>query len=134
MIIIQENKNIYGLEENTDFTEIFDSNLDEMATLRKKRSGLPVNIWVDDSMKYIRGGHGMRIKFQPDKGNRPITQGMVPMTIEDEPRIIGTNKLKISGSEIEKLKMFIKKNKDLLVSLSDMKIDFGDFLNKMKKV
>jgi len=113
-----------------------DYDLDEMATLRKKRSGLPVNIWLDDSMLYKRaGGHGMRIKFQPDKGDHPVTRSMVPMTIEDDPKIVGTNvKTNLSVSDIEQIKSFIKTNKNLLIALSDMKIDFVDFVAKMVKV
>ena len=112
-----------------------DFNLDEMASLRKRRTGLPVNIWLDDSMLYKRtGGHGMRIKFQPDKGDRPITRSMVPMTIEDDPKIVGNNvKINLSASEIEKIKIFIKANKNLLIALSDMKIDIFDFLERMVK-
>jgi len=121
-------------KDKIDYTEKMDCTLDEMSTLRKNRSGLPVNIWLDDSMLYKRGGHGMRIKFQPDKGDSPVTRGMVPMTIEDEPRVIGNNKLKISNSDVEKIRDFVKANKDLLKALSDMKIDFIDFVDKMKKV
>lgn len=46
------------------------SNAFEMATLRKARSGLPVNLYLDDSGSYLDGGHGPRIKFQPDKGEQ----------------------------------------------------------------
>jgi hypothetical protein len=37
--------------------------LEEMAGLKKSRTGLPVNLWVDDSHAYIRGKHAKRIKF-----------------------------------------------------------------------
>lgn len=125
MKIIKE-KRIY--EEEKD-------DLMEMATLRKFRSGLPVNIYVDDSMSYINGGHGKRIKFQPDTGNRPITRSMIPMSIEDEPRILINNpKTSLSYSDIEKIKNFVRINKQILLDLSDMKIDIGEFLKKMKKV
>jgi hypothetical protein len=106
----------------------------EMATLRKKRSGLPVNLYLDDSMSYKGGGHGKRIKFQPDKGDRPITRNMVPMSISDNPEILEKNvKISISNSDINKIKNFVKLNKDNLLDLSDMKIDFQDFLDRMKK-
>jgi len=108
--------------------------LQEMATLRKKRSGLPVNLYLDDSMSYKGGGHGKRIKFQPDKGDHPITREMIPMSISDNPEILEKNaKLDISVSDINLIKNFVKKNKSLLIDLSDMKIDFQDFLNLMKK-
>jgi hypothetical protein len=109
-------------------------NLDEMATLRKDRSGLPVNLYLDDSMSYKRGGHARRIKFQPDKSNRPITNQMVPMSIEDDPKIMEPVKLKLSAQDVEKVRAFVKANKDLLIQLSDMKIDILEFITRMIKV
>ena len=38
--------------------------LTEFATLRKKHTKLPVNIWVDDAGTYLNSGHFKRIKFQ----------------------------------------------------------------------
>ena len=117
------------IEEKVDYE------LEEMATLRKSRSGLPVNLWLDDSMAYKRSGHAYRIKFQPDKGERPITRSMVPMTIEDDPKIMGNNpKINLSNDDINKVKAFVIANKNLLLALSDMKIDFIDFVAKMTKV
>ncbi len=55
------------------------SNAFEMTTLRKTRSGLPVNLYLDDSGSYLNGGHGPRIKFQSDKGNCPNTRSMIPI-------------------------------------------------------
>jgi len=108
--------------------------LDEMSTLRKNRSGLPVNLWLDDSMLYKRGGHAKRIKFQPDKGDRPTTRNMIPMSIEDDPKVMINAKTSLSSTEINKIKLFVKMNKDALIDLSDMKIDFIDFVGKMIKV
>jgi hypothetical protein len=121
-------------KESYDEDESYDE-LEEMATLRKFRSGLPVNLYLDDSMSYKRGGHAKRIKFQPDKGDRPVTRKMILMTIEDDPKVKGNNiKINLQPADIEKIKSFVKINKDLLLDLSDMKIDIQDFLIRMKKV
>ena len=121
-------------KENADKLQEEINSLWEMATLRKFRSGLPVNIWVDDSLHYKKAGHGRRIKFQGDKGDSPNTLDMIPMTIADEPKIVGyKGEVKLSSSDINKIKSFIILNKDLLISLSDAKIDFGTFLDKFKK-
>jgi hypothetical protein len=121
-----------------DFNEIFDIFTDVkkeimgsesivgMATFRKNRSGLPVNVYLDDSMDYKGGGHGKRIKFQPDKGDHPVTRNFATMTIADEPRVIGEHEL--SGKELRELTDFVKRNREALESLSDMVIDFADFL------
>jgi len=47
----------------------------ETITLRKKDSGLPVNLYIDDSLSHKRGKHSKRIKFQTDKGDKPNTRG-----------------------------------------------------------
>lgn len=109
--------------------------LGEMATLRKNRSGLPVNLYLDDAQSYKKGGHWKRIKFQADKGNSPNTRDMIPMSIEDEPRIMtGASHTKLSSADIEKVRNFVKANKELLLKLADFEIDFPEFVQKMKKV
>jgi hypothetical protein len=108
----------------------------EMATIRKIDSGLPANIWVDDSASYKKGGHGKRIKFQPNKSDRPNTRGvMSTMTISDDPKVIaGHKKIELSSKEIEKIRQFVIVNKKSLEDLSDMKIGIFDFGKKMIKV
>lgn len=117
-----------------DFWDYENDHLGEMATLRKSRSGLPVNLYLDDSQSYKKGGHWKRIKFQADKGNSPNTRDMIPMSIEDEPRIMaGASRVNLSSSDIEKVRDFVKANKDLLLKLADFEIDFPEFVQKMKK-
>jgi len=101
-----------------------------MATLRKADTGLPVNIYVDDSLDYVGGGHGKRIKFQPDRGNRPLTRTFVTMTIADEPRVIGGHEL--SSKEIQQIKGFVLRNRAALERLADMDIGIADFLRNMR--
>lgn len=109
--------------------------IEEMATLRKRRSGLPVNLYLDDAKSWARSGHWKRIKFQPDKGDSPNTRSMVPMSIDDNPRILVKNlNTSLSSEDIEQVRNFVKLNKELLLLLSDAKIDFGDFLTRMKVV
>ena len=101
-----------------------------MATYRKNKSGLPVNVWLDDGMAYRKSKHGKRIKFQPDRGDRPVTDDFTTMTISDNPQVFGDHEL--SSKEIQQLKDFVIRNRDLLEQMSDMEIDFEDFL-KLKK-
>ena len=110
-----------------------EEHLEEMATLRKQRSKLPVNLYLDDSGSWKNTGHGKRIKFQADKADRPMTRDMIPMSIEDEPKILIKNpKISLSASDLDKIKNFVRANKVLLLQLSDTKIDIGEFLSKMK--
>ena len=62
--------------------------LEEMAGLRKSASGLPVNLWLDDSHAYVHGRHAKRIKFQGDYGNNANRGNMFSMIIsKDNPQI-----------------------------------------------
>ncbi len=116
------------------------SNAFEMATLRKTRSGLPVNLYLDDSGSYLNGGHGPRIKFQPDKGNCPNTRSMIPMTISDEPTIpIKNYQSRLNGvgsNDIALIMSFVIANKTNLLRLCDRndEYDISNFLEDMVKV
>jgi hypothetical protein len=60
--------------------------LAEMATLKKSVSGLPVNLWLDNSRAYVQGRHAKRIKFQGDPGNSINSGNLFPMTISPTTR------------------------------------------------
>ena len=131
MVIIREPK---YLTEEQNLAE--NLKIEEMgATLRKKRTGLPVNLFLDDARGYRSSGHWKRIKFQADKGDSPNTRTMIPMSIADDPQILVKNpKMSLSSKDIEQIKIFVKLNKDLLLQLSDAQIDIIEFVNKMKTV
>ena len=111
----------------------------EMATLRKSKSGLPVNVYLDDSGSYKNGGHGPRIELQANTGDSPNTRSMIPMTISDDPSIPVKNYIQqldgVSESDITKVKSFVLANKDNLLRLcdSDDEYDFSDFMTDMRK-
>jgi hypothetical protein len=109
--------------------------LEEMAGLRKSRTGLPVNLWVDDSHAYVRGRHSKRIKFQGDYGNNVNAGNMFSMIIsKNDPQIPAKQfaRLKLPAKDIDAIKTFVKNNVDLLDMLADEKIDFITFVQKMK--
>lgn len=133
------------MKKCSKYSDLFDSrsfvnersNAFEMATLRKSHSGLPVNLYLDDSGSYPDGGHGPRIKFQHDKGNSPNTRSMIPMTISDDPTIPLRNyqsRLDGVGSEdISLIMSFVIANKENLLRLCDRndEYDFSNFLEDM---
>jgi hypothetical protein len=106
----------------------------EMSNLPKRRSGLTVNLWVDDNGSYKKGKHGKRIKFQLNNANNVQETNMGVMTISDDPEVIinPKQKIEISQKEINAIKEFVIKHKSYLEDLADMKIDFGDFLEMLK--
>jgi hypothetical protein len=134
MIILTEKKEPPYLTEKENLAEntriIY-----EMATLRKKDSGLPANLYLDDIGSWSKSGHWKRIKFQPNTGDRPVTQNMIPMSIDSNPQILVKNaKMSLNTKQIEQIKTFVKNNKELLLQLSDAKISIIDFWKQMKTV
>ena len=132
MVIIAERGGPFGwlLEKMSGGDE-----LEEMAGLKKSDSGLPVNLWLDDSGAYIRGRHSKRIKFQGDYGSRTNAGNMFSMTIsKDDPQIPEKQraKLKLPAKDIDAIKVFVKNNADLLDKLADEKITFAMFIRQMK--
>jgi hypothetical protein len=109
--------------------------LEEMAGLRKSDSGLPVNLWLDDSHAYLRGRHAKRIKFQGDYGNNVNAGNMFSMLIsKNDPQIPPKQipRLKLSAKDVDAVKTFVKNNADLLDKLADEKISFITFARQMK--
>jgi hypothetical protein len=109
--------------------------LEEMSTLKKDMTGLPVNIWVDDTGSYITGRHAKRIKFQGDHGNKTNHSNLFSMIIsKDNPRIPVNqlSKLRLSTKDINIIKAFVKNNADLLSDLADEKINTDTFRELMK--
>lgn len=104
-------------------------NFYEMATLRKKDSKLPVNLYIDDSLSYQRGGHSKRIKFQTDKGDRPNTRSNFSSMTLDGDIVESTlpRSMELSSKDIQNISNFVKNNSNCLSLVSDMEMDFSDF-------
>lgn len=104
-----------------------------MVVLRKNRTKLPVNIFLDDEGRWMQSGHLNLIKFQLDTGERADSSRMVSLSIEDEPRILdGKDFIKITPSQFEEVKQFVRNNKDLILRLGRQEIDIGEFISEMK--
>lgn len=122
-----------GLDEVVSSNIHEDDMLLEMATLRKNVTGLPVNIWVDDCGAYKNSGHSAIIKFQGDTGDSPISRNMLEMTI-DGTRIIGDiTKTKLKTRDLNKVKEFVNRNRNLLLKLGEAEIDIFQFKELMEK-
>lgn len=103
--------------------------LHEMATLRKKDSGLPVNLYIDDSLSYKRGKHSKRIKFQTDTGDKPNTRGNFSSMTLDGKVVEKTlpKKLEISQKDIEAISNFVVNNYECLSLVADFDLDYDYF-------
>lgn len=107
--------------------------LTEMATLRKEDSGLPMDVWIDEGMTYIR--HAPRMKFKASNEQR-TTREFSSILITNPPVIENLpEKSNLEKRDIEKLKTFVEDNMELLLKVANGEIDFRrDFLPNMKKV
>lgn len=101
----------------------------EMATLRKKDSGLPVNLYIDDSLSYKREKRSKRIKFQTDTGDKPNTRGNFSSMTLDGKVVESTlpKKLEISQKEIEAISNFVVNNYECLSLVADFDLDYDYF-------
>jgi hypothetical protein len=107
----------------------------ELSTLKRVVTGLPVNIWVDDTGAYIRGRYAKRIRFQGDYENNTNRANLFSMILsKDNPQIPAKQlrKLQLSAEDIDAIKTFVKNNFDFLDQLADEEIAFTTFIRQMK--
>lgn len=93
----------------------------EMANLSKKRTGLPVIIYISGD----KSSHGPRIKFF-DSYADSIGENydlLIPLTVSENPIIPIEHKLNIKQKDLNKIKQWIIKNYNLLLDLYHGKID-----------
>ena len=113
----------YYIEDNKE-------QLYEFADLVPEDTRLTVVVWIDGprKMKY-----GKRIKFQNNNSNRLNGGEIIPITISDDPQIQKsfTTKLKISNKDLNKIKSWIKLNKEVLLDYSNGLITTKQLYNKI---
>lgn len=93
----------------------------EMANLPKKRTGLPVIIYISGN----KSSHGPRIKFFDSYADSIGSNYdlLIPLTVDKNPDIPIQHKLNISNADLDKIKQWVIKNYDLLIDLYNGKID-----------
>jgi len=102
--------------------------------LSKEDSGLPVDVHLDGYHLYDFYKWSKRLIFAADKNANSRDSFVAFMTISDEPKVLGEHEL--SELEIQQIKDFVIKNKELLERLSvmDKEIDIIGFMERMIKV
>jgi len=104
--------------------------LSEMANIRPKNSGLSMCIYVSDKDN-VKSQHSARIKVSKNYGDKISKNNTFSITISDNPEVVG-NTGDIKEKDINELKQFIIKNKELLLNYWNLKIDIGDVLSSLK--
>lgn len=105
----------------------------EMVDLSKKRTNLPVIVWIDGPRNVP---HGNRIKFANDYGNKLTGVELIPMTVSDNPTIPKKlqSKVILAGNDVEKLKQWIILNKDTIEAYGNGEISTDELLEQIKSV
>ena len=104
--------------------------INEMATLKRRDSGLPTDLWIDEGSD---PKHGPRIKFQASK-EQVTTNQYSTMTISQEPVIMfPPKKYDLKTKDIQRIVDFVKANEALLISVSRGEITYEEFLANMTR-
>jgi hypothetical protein len=90
----------------------------------KKWTYLPVNIFIDDSGLWTNIGNKKIILFQINNCENRDFDKIVPMSIENEPKLLINNeKIDLSNTELKQICDFVKKYQDEIIQLGNNKID-----------
>lgn len=132
-----EDQNYETIEELLQ-TVYTDEMLLEMATISQNTTGLDVIIWVQTNNTQSTGKHNLpRIKFQNNTATKIQINELIPISISDNPKILlknnDLNKIKISQTQINGIKQWIMKNKEILIDYWEEKITTDELFQKLKK-
>lgn len=104
-----------------------------MANCRSKKTGLPMNIWIDETGSYLKGHHSKRIKFQINTNPKFQTENTCSMTLDgviprqQEEKMVLSKDFNLSSSDVEEVKNFVLNNMYALDKIADQKLDIEDF-------
>ena len=132
-----EDQNFETIDELLQ-TVYTDEMLLEMANISQHATGLDVIIWVQTNNTQSTGKHNLpRIKFQNNTATRVQIHELIPISISDDPKILlnnnDLNKIKISQAQINGIKQWIVKNKEILIDYWQEQITTDELFQKLKK-
>ena len=133
-----EDQNYETIEELLQ-TVYIDEMLLGMATISQNTTGLDVIIWVQTNNTQSTGKHNLpRIKFQNNTATKIQINELIPISISDDPKILlknnDLNKIKISQTQINGIKQWTMKNKEILIDYWEEKITTDELFQKLKVV
>ena len=93
----------------------------------------PANIFIDDGGLWTNIGNKKIILFQTNNDEDRDFNKIVPMSIENEPKILVKNeKINLKDPEVEQIKDFIRKSQIEIVQLANDKISKLEFSDKIR--
>ena len=132
-----EDRNYETIDELLQ-TVYTDEMLLEMANISQNTTGLDVIIWVQTNNTQSPGKHNLpQIKFQNNTSTKIQINELIPISISDNPKILlnnnDLNKIKISQAQINGVKQWIVKNKEILIDYWEENITTDELFQKLKK-
>ena len=101
-------------------------------SLMKKWTYFPANIFIDDGGLWTNIGNKRIILFQVNSNEYRDFNEIIPMSIENTPKIMVKNKkIDLSNEEIEKIKDFVKNCQEELMQVANDKISAIEFFEKI---
>lgn len=113
-------------EQKTDESFIY-----EMSNKWQEETGLPMNIWIDESQWYLQGGYSKRLKFQLDTSDRLKKDELGEMDMDGNIHPENLKIPKLSGKDITKLRNFVHNNRYALEYIADMDVRLYQIWNNM---
>ena len=106
---------------------------ERMANCRAYKTGLPVNIWIDETEAYKAGKHAKIIKFQINKNPKFQSKNTCPMTLdgkildEDLAEVQKNKEFAISEDERNAVSQFVVNNSYALDKVADQLLWLDEF-------
>lgn len=99
-----------------------------MANLRPEDTGLPMVVWISE-----KGGakHGPRLKVSKKMGDKIDPSNVLTVTVSDNPTMYNGE---LEPKVFNKLKQFIKLNKENLLKYWNNEVSTREFLNSLIKI
>jgi hypothetical protein len=102
--------------------------MDEMSSIPKRVTGLPVNLWVEEKGNSVQNQHNLnRVKFQNSYGNSVDKSALVPIGLESLDVLIKNKNIILSAKELRQIKEFIIKYDKWFSRIFDPNDDYDAF-------
>lgn len=104
-----------------------------MSNCRPRKTGLTVNIWIDEAETYKKSRHSKRIKFQInrnpsfqlDNACSMLLDGSIPKKLFQ--KVQNKKDYELTNEDIEGVRNFVINNAYALDLIADQKLDLDDF-------
>ncbi len=111
-----------------DRLPLFEDMLSEMANLRQKATGLPVNIWISSK----EPSHGPRIKVQNNYLLNLQASNFFSVSISDEPKVVAGDIGNLSSKDLQSVYKWVILYKDDLLDVWNGTLYPTAFIKKLK--